>query len=137
MSLNARDFAEALANSASGGMPGAATSLSSTIKSYCEANGTPVKGINVQLLPCTGAGWLTLASSATGEGVGNMIISTAIATELAGSLTTITTPTGPVVTPSIFNQAAKVENLIDCQDYKECWSKIAQAIIDYLSPELV
>lgn len=137
MSLNAHALADKLTSSVGEGMPSAATQLSLAIKSYCETNGTPVKGIKVELLPCSGAGWLTLAQNATGEGVGDFIIQTAIATELGGSLTTTMTPSGPVIIPSVFNLSAKVNNLKECTDYKECWFKIAQAIIDYVSPELI
>lgn len=137
MSLNAQALADKLTSSVGEGMPSAATRLSLAIKSYCETNGTPVKGVKVELLPCSGSGWLTLAQNATSEGVGDFIIQTAIAAELSASITTIMTPSGPVITPCVFNLGATVNNLKECSDYKECWLKIAQAILDYISPELI
>lgn len=136
MSLNAKDLSKKLQSAVSGGMPTCATLLSTAIKTYCESNGTPVKGIKVILAPCTGAGWLTLAANAGGEGVGDAIIQTAIATELSASMTTIVTPTGPTIIPSIFNSGAKVKNLKECSDFTQCWDRISEAIIDYLSTEL-
>lgn len=135
--LDSKKLGKKLAAAADGGLPTAASAISLAIKTYCESEGTPVYGINVQLLPCTGAGWLTLALNATGSGVGDMIIKTAVATELSGSLTTVVTPTGPVVKPSTFNLGASVKNLKECTDYLECWQRIADAIVDFLKPELV
>lgn len=136
MALNKKDLSKYLQDAVNGGMPACATLLSNAIKTYCEANGTPVKGIKVTLAPCTGAGWLSLATNATGNGVGDMIIQTAVALELSASMTTIVTPTGPTVIPSVFNMGAKVKNLQECTDFTQCWDKIAEAIIDYLSTEL-
>ena len=137
MSLNKNDLSKKMQEAVKAGMPTCATTLSLAIKSYCESNGTPVKGIKVELLPCTGAGWLTLSSNATGAGVGEFVIQTAVTTELSGSLTTIITPTGPNIIPSMFNSGAKVKNLKESQTSVECWDKIAEAIIDYLKPELI
>lgn len=135
MALNKDALKQKLLGAAKGGMPGAATLLSQNIKSYCET-GTPVKGIKVTLAPCSGAGWTALASQATNKGVADTFISVGLATELAASQTTIMTPEGPVIIPSVFNSGAKVPDMSNCKDADECWDKIAQAIIDYVKPEL-
>jgi len=137
MSLNKDELSKLLQTAASGGMPSCATNLSSTIKSYCEGNGTPVKGIKVDLLPCTGAGWTTLVSQATSSGVADKIISMAVSIECAASMTTIITEHGPQQIPSVFNNSAQVADLTDCTSFEEVWDKIAEAIIDFMKPELV
>lgn len=136
MSLNKNELSKRLQEAASGGMPSCAAKLSSAIKSYCEGNGTPVKGIKVMLLPCSGAGWTTLASQATSTGVGDKIISVGLATECGASMTTIPTEHGPQQIPSSFNNGAKVADLSECTKSEEVWDKIAEAIINFMKPEL-
>jgi len=136
MSLNKNELSKRLQSAASGGMPGCAAKLSQAIKSYCEGNGTPVKGIKVTLLPCSGAGWTTLASQATSSGVGPQIISVGLVTECGASMTTIPTEHGPQQIPSSFNNGAKVADLSECTKSEEVWDKIAEAIINFMKPEL-
>ncbi|MBO7042968.1 hypothetical protein J6W34_00095 [bacterium] len=136
MSLNKSELSKKLQEAASGGMPSCAAKLSSAIKSYCEGNGTPVKGIKVTLLPCSGAGWSTLASQATSSGVGPQIISVGLAAECSASMTTIPTEHGPQQIPSSFNTGANVGDLSNCESSEEVWDKIAEAIINFMKPEL-
>lgn len=136
MSLNKNELSKKLQAAASGGMPSGASALSSVIKSYCEGNGTPVKGLKVTLLPCSGAGWLSLASQSSSSGVGDKIISVALAIECAASMTTIPAPHGTQQIPSSFNTGAKVSDLTHCTKSEEVWDKIAEAIINFMKPEL-
>ena len=136
MSLNKSALSKLLQTAASGGMPGCASKLSAAIKSYCEGNGTPVKGLRVTLMPCSGAGWTTLASQATSSGVGDKIISVAIATEMAASQTTVPAEHGTRQIPSSFNNGASVGDMSNCQSSAEAWDKIAEAIINFMKPEL-
>lgn len=136
MSLNKNELSKKLQEAASGGMPGCAAKLSSAIKSYCEGNGTPVKGLKVTLLPCSGAGWSTLASQATSSGVGDKIISVGLAAECKASQTTVPAPHGTQQIPSVFNTGATVSDLSECTKSEEVWDKIAEAIINFMKPEL-
>lgn len=137
MSLKKEELGKLLRSAVSGGMPSCAVALSQTIKSYCESNGTPVKGIKVNLLPCSGKGWQTLASQATSEGVGNQFISVGLSTEFAGSQTIIPTEHGPQPIPSSFNNSASAGDLSHYESFEDVWDKIAEAIINYVKPELV
>lgn len=137
MSLNKNELSKRLQSAASEGMPGCAAKLSQAIKSYCEGNGIPVKGIKVTLSPCSGAGWTSLASQATSSGIADIFINECLAIECNSSMTTIPTEHGPQQIPSIFNNSAKVDDLSKLTKSEEVWDKIAEAIINFMKPELV
>lgn len=136
--LNKDGLKEALKTAIqSGPFPGSKTALSSAIVSYVMANGTALSPtISYTLAPASGDGWEALIAKASSSGVGNDIISTAIATEFASSTKEIPAPHGTQIVPMSFNSGASVKNLTDAQDFDEVWGKISEAIIDFFSTEI-
>lgn len=122
-----------------GSFPENAPALSAAIASYVQAAGTPTGStISFVLGPCTGVGWVALAADAasSGKGVGNTVISIALATEFASSTKVVPASHGTTVLPMSFNAGAKAGDLSNESDYVKVWGRISEAIIKFFEPEI-
>lgn len=120
----------------SGDFPGSAAMISSAIKSYVMANGTPTPPtISYTLAPCSGAGWKALIPLAGSSGVGDKIISVGLSAEF-GASTKVVPGVPPVTVPMTFKTSAKVDDLTEIYDFDTVWQKISEAIVDFFSIEI-
>ena len=122
-----------------GSFPANASHLSAAIAAYVQANGTPTPPtISYTLSPKSGLGWEALIPLAisSGKGIGDKIISVALATEFAASIKVVPAPHGTQTLPMNFNRGANVGDLSNEDDYNKVWERIAEAIIEFFKPEI-